>query len=41
MKDLLRTIVFVLILIISAPLPLVGGLLFIICQAVGLTDIKL
>ena len=37
----LKTILFWIIFCISAPLPIVGGLLLIVCGALGLIDIDL
>lgn len=41
MKDLFHTIVFAFVFLIGAALPLVGGILFVLCGALGLIDIDL
>lgn len=41
MKDLFHTVVFILVFMIGAVLPLVGGILFVVCGALGLIDVKL
>ena len=41
MKDMFHFTVLVLVLLVGAVLPLVGGILFVICAALGLVDINL
>lgn len=41
MKELFQSLLFWMIFIIAIPLPIVGGLLFALCQALGLTNVKL
>lgn len=41
LKEPLKDVLFWIIFFIGAPLPLVGGLLFIIFGALGLIDIEL
>ena len=40
-KTTLKDVLFWIIFIIDAPLPLVGGLLYFFCGSLGLIDIEL
>ena len=40
-KGVVQTLILTALLIVSAFVPLLGGLLFVMCEVVGLTNVKL